>query len=338
MITNWIYNGIATKDIVISSSISLSRNFSDYLFVDKMSIEEARNLVDTVYCMFYSKGIEDQFTLIKLWECSENKLQALLAENIITEKLLKRKEKAAVIISADSSLRIIINEEDHIRISCRLEEMNLQKAYDYVNRIDDLIEESMTYSFSESLGYLTSSIDNVGTGLKVEVLMHLPVIEIQNAIQDLTKQLNSHKFGIDGVYKDGSNVLGHMYNISNKITLGMSELEIIKQIEDVVSDITKEENRLREKFIEEFDYELEDRIMRAYGILQNARILRENEILNLLSYLRLGVEVNLLDLNIKDLDRLVSFTKDSIIQYRYQNMLSESELNLIRANIAKKVL
>ena len=338
MINNWVYSGITADKIVISSSLSLSRNFSDYVFVDKMSISEARSLVDTVYYTFYSKHIEDQFTLIKLWECSESKLKVLLDEEIINEKLLKRKEKAAVIVNEDSNLAIIINEEDHIRISCKSKQMNLEESYKYINRIDNLIEENMTYSFSETLGYLTSSVSNVGTGLKVEVLMHLPIIVLQDTMGDLKGQLNKLKINIDGAYKKGSDVLGHMYTISNKATLGVSEIEIIKYINDIVINIADEENNLRQTFMENFEYELEDRVMRSYGVLKNAKILRENEILNLLSYVRMGAEVNLLNLDIETLDRLITFTKDSVIQYKYQNMLSESELKLIRANIVKKIL
>lgn len=338
MISNYTFSDVSVKDMVIASSVSVCRNFIDHLFVDKMKTEEARALVDTVFCVICSKDLDEEFTVIKLWECSDNELKIFLDRHIINEKLLKRKDKAGIIINKDRTLSIIINEEDHIRIKCKVKGLNLRDAYEYINKIDNFIEEDMTYSFSETLGYLTSSISNVGTGLKADVTMHLPVMSLSGEISNITNGLNKVGMNIESLYKEGTKVLGNIYIISNQITLGVKEMEIINNIQGMVENIAKEENKFREVFNEKYKYELEDRALRSYGILKNAKILREKEILELLSYVRLGAETELLDLDENELDLLVEETRNSTIQSNSKKELNDIELDLIRADIVKQVL
>lgn len=338
VISNWIASSADVKDMVIESSVSLSRNFNNYLFVDKMNTEDARNLVDTILCILCSKDIDEEFTIIKLWECSDYRLKALLDRNIITEKLLKRKDKSAVIINKRKTLSININEEDHIRIQCNVKELSLMDIYEYANKIDNYIEEDMTYSFSEELGYLTSSISNVGTGLKATVILHLPAISLSEEIPSVTKELNSAGMNVESFYREGAKDKGNIYAISNEVTLGIGEEEIIKSLEKIVSYVSDEENKFRDAFSKKYKYELEDRVFRAYGILKNAKLLREKEMFDLLSYVRLGSEISLLNLNKSELDMLLIETRDSVIQNNYERKLNDTELNLVRASIVKQVL
>jgi len=337
MISNWISRTASAKDMVIESSVSLSRNFDDYAFVDKMKVEDARTLVDTILCILCSKELDEELSIIKLWECSDSRLNLLVDKGVITEKSVLRKEKSAIIFNKDRTLFININEEDHIRIQFTMKELNLEKAYKYVNLIDDYIEEDLAYSFSEPFGYLTSSISNVGTGLKATVIMHLPVMSLSEEISNTIEKLKNRGTIVESLCKEDK-YRGNIYKISNQITLGFTEIEIINNLEDLVIQVANEENEARESFYKKYKYELEDRVFRSYGILKNEKNLKEKEAFDLLSYVRLGSEISLLDLNMRELDMILRETKNSIIQNNYEKQLSNTELDLVRANIVKQVL
>lgn len=338
MINNKIYKDVDVNDMILGRNVSVSRNFKDYLFVDKMSVDEARALVDTIFCVIASKNINEEFTVIKLWECSEDALKVYFDKNILNEKLLKRKEKAAIIINEDETLIIIINEEDHLKIKYSKKGLSIREQFEYINIIDNSIEEDMTYSFSETLGYLTSSVSNVGTGLRASVNIHLPVMSLGEEIQNITNGLNKVGMNIEGIYKEGTRAIGSIYTISNQITLGVREVEIINNLEGIVENIAHEENKFREVFSEKYKYELEDRIFRSYGILKNAKLLRDKEVLNLLSYVRLGAEIGLLDLDKDKLDYLLIETRNSVLQSKYENQLDNIGLDLYRAEVCKAII
>lgn len=338
MISNFISRTADVRDMVIESSVSLSRNFSDYLFVDKMNVEDARSLVDTILCVLCSKDLDEELTIIKLWECSDSRLNILLDKNIVSSKAITRKDKSAVIFNKDKTLFININEEDHIRIQFNMNDFNLAEAYKYVNVIDNYIEEDLSYSFSQQFGYLTSSISNVGTGLKASVIMHLPAISLSEEIPTITTKLKEQGAIVEGIFEDDKKSKGNIYKISNQATIGLEEMEIISKLEGIVREVSNEENKFRETFCEKYKYELEDRVFRSYGILKNAKLLKEKEVFDLLSYVRLGSEISLLDLNTRELDRILIEIKNSIIQTNYEKQLSDTELDLVRASIVKQVL
>ncbi len=338
MISNLISRVADVQDMVIESSVSLSRNFTNYLFVDKMNIEDARTLVDTVLCVLCSKNLDEELTIIKLWECSDSRLNILLDKNIVSSKAIERKEKSAVIFNKDKTLFININEEDHIRIQFNMSKLNLVQAYKYVDMIDNYIEEDLTYSFSQPFGYLTSSISNVGTGLKASVIIHLPVISLSEEITTIITKLKEQGVNVEGIFEENNKSKGNIYKISNQATIGLGEIEIINKLEDIVREISDEENKFRRTFCEKYKYELEDRVFRAYGILKNAKLLKEKEVYDLLSYVRLGSEISLLDLNTRELDRLLTEIKNSVIQTNYEKQLSNTEFDLVRASIVKQVL
>lgn len=335
---NWIDSQVSPQDIIISSSISLCRNFKKNRFTDKMKCEEAKENVDMIFKILCDKSQDEEFKLIKLWE-EENKCSETYRDkHIISEELLKRKDRGAFIVNKNETLSIMINEEDNVRIQCTVDGLNLHGIYKYINKFDDYIEEDIAYAFHGDYGYLSASPSNVGTGMKATVAMHLPALTISQEIPNILNGLNRVGMTINGMYGEKLKSDGNMYHISNQITLGVKEDEIIENLKGVVFNIASEEKKYREIFLAEHKYEVEDKIFRSYGILKNAKMLKSKETLELLSYIRFGAELGLLDIDKKTLNNILINSRTSLVMKNLKSESSSVEQNLERANIVKDLL
>ena len=211
--------------------------------------------------------------------------------------------------------------------------MNLKEVYEVANKIDDLIEEDITYSFHEDFGYLTATPSKVGTGMKASVILHLPALSMSEEITNISKGLSQLGMAINQVYADGN-----IYEVSNRISLGITEDEIINNLEGVVENIIQEEIKFRDIVINKCKYEVEDKIFRAYGILKNAKLMSYKELVELLSYVRLGVEMYVLDLNKDVLNKLLVYTNDDAIQNKLGRSLTNKEKKAERAILIQELL
>ena len=335
---NWIDSQVSPQDIIINSSINLCRNFKKNKFTDKMKCEEARENVDIVFKILCDKAQDEEFKLIKLWEDENKSSKTYRDKHIISEELLKRKDRGAFIVNKNETLSVMINEEDNIRIQCIVDGLNLHDIYKYINKFDDYIEEDIAYAFHGDYGYLSASPSNIGTGMKATVAMHLPALTISQEIPNILNGLNRVGMTINGMYGERLKSDGNMYHISNQITLGVKEDEIIENLKGVVFNIASEEKKYREIFLAEHKYEVEDKIFRSYGILKNAKILKSKETLELLSYIRFGVELGLLDIDKKILNNILISSRTSLVMKNLQSGASSIEQNLERANIVKELL
>ncbi|MBD7912676.1 MULTISPECIES: protein arginine kinase [Clostridium] len=334
---NWIDSEVAAEDVVISSKVCLIRNFYNSLFTDKMKTEEARENVDRLYEILLDK-IDEEMTLVRSWEHNIDFLKVYLEKHLISEGLVKRRDRSAFIINKDETLSIMINEEDNLRIQCITDGLDLTNAYNYVNKIDDYIEEVIGYAFDENFGYLTASPSNVGTGLKASVMVHLPALSISEEISNIFNGLNKVGMNIEGLYLESSKAWGNIYQISNQVTLGVRELEVIDNLEGIVNNIINEEKKFREVVDDKYKNELEDKIYRAYGVMKYAKLIKPKEVLDLLSYLRLGTEMGLLHIDKKVLNKLLIDTRTSMIQRSLPKGTDTMEQDIYRANIIKERL
>ena len=207
----------------------------------------------------------------------------------------------------------------------------MKKSYKFANMADDIIEEHYSYAFHPKYGYLTTDLNNVGTGLKASVIVHLPAMTMKKEIKKLTQDLEDEGVSIEAVYKDKKGEYGNLYEISSKKTLGISEEEILNALEKVIFNIVIEERKQREILQIQYKYEVEDKIFRAYGILKEARILSSTEALELLSNVMFGVEMSLIDINKDLLYRLIIESRDSVIKERFGGVLSKKEIEIERA-------
>ena len=330
---NWIYSKAQNDDLILCSKLSLARNLEGVLFTDKLEVEDAKKNVDKLSNVIFNKLNDEELKIIKFWDNQIDYIKSYEAKLLVTKELVKRKVRAALIINKEETISIMINEVDHLNIQCTTEGMNLKEVYEVANKIDDLIEEDISYSFHEDFGYLTATPSKVGTGMKASVILHLPALSMSEEITNISKGLSQLGMAINPVYADGN-----IYEVSNRISLGVTEDEIINNLEGVVENIIQEEIKFRDIVVNKCKDEVEDKIFRAYGILKNAKLMSYKELVELLSYVRLGVEMYVLDLNKDVLNKLLVYTNDEAIQNKLGKSLTNKERKAERAILIQELL
>ncbi len=285
------------KNIVITSRIRLARNLKNYKFPAKMTHDEANSIISSTYDVINSKGLN--FNLFYMKNLSDLDKNVLIEKHLISPALAENKNEGAFLLSPDKKVSIMLNEEDHIRIQTINEGMCLKECWDTSNKIDDILEEKLEYAFDHDLGYITSCPTNIGTGMRASVMLHLPALSIANQIDRLLYGVSQLGVAVRGVYGEGTKSMGYLYQVSNQGTLGASEDTLIEKITQIVMQIVEKEREIRAQLLKNNAEELEDEIYRAYGILTNARSMTADEAMKLLSYLKLGKEVGLIE-KVKD--------------------------------------
>jgi len=244
-----------------------------------------------------------------------------------------------VAIDGREKFSLMINEEDHLRIQVMHSGLDLDGAWGRVNDIDDLVEQKVTYAFHERLGYLTACPTNVGTGMRVSVMLHLPALVITRQIDRVFRSLQKISLAVRGLYGEGSQAMGDFYQISNQITLGRSEYDLIKQVAEVVPKIIDYERRARDFLIQESHENLHDRVSRAYGILRTAQTISSEETMHLLSSVRMGVNLGLIeDLEIPTVNELFIQTQPAHLQKLSGAQLDTADRNIERARFLRRHL
>jgi protein arginine kinase len=340
MMKNWLEAKSENDDVVISSRIRLARNLKDIPFPNRLSENDAKDIVKKVEDAFYSVPyMEEQYKTVYLWQSDDISNMAHLEKHLISKKLISNKNEAAFILGKDETVSIMLNEEDHIRLQSITGGLNLKEAYEYTNKLDDLLEEKLDYAFDEKLGYLTSCPTNLGTGLRASVMIHLPALTINKEIAGLLKGLTQVGMTIRGLFGEGSQGDGNIYQISNQVTLGLSEEEILTNLTGVINQIINQERLTRDNILNKKKYELEDKIFRSAGILKSAIILTSREALNLLSNVRLGVEMGIIkDVDKTILNKLLVDIQPATIQKNSKEMLTDKQRDLKRAELVKDSL
>ena len=307
------------NSIVISTRIRLARNFKKYPFVSRMSADQAKEIVSTVSesIINANESFKNDF---EFYGTPELKIKGgtLLEKHLVSPELLKDNREHAAVISKSEDISVMINEEDHIRIQVIKSGYNLDEAYKTANLIDDLIEEKSEYAFTEKYGYTTSCPTNMGTGLRASVMLHLPAICLAGKMNELISTVNRLGIAVRGIYGEGTEAKGHLFQFSNQITLGMSEDEILRKLKNIIEQIARQEVDIRYKLKSD---KLTDKICRSYGILKNSYLISYNEFMDLWSNVLLGHDMNIISVNRDELIGLIS-------KCAPYNLLSDSKQNL----------
>ncbi|KYH28783.1 MULTISPECIES: protein arginine kinase [Clostridium] len=337
---SWIETQTENEDVVLSSRIRLARNLKNAPFPNKLNEEQGKDIVKNVEDAFYSSPYtEEKFKTIYLWQNDDVTNQSYFERHLISERLISNKKEAAFIVDEDETVSIMINEEDHLRLQAITGGLNLKEAFNYINKLDDLLEERLEYAFNEKLGYLTSCPTNLGTGLRASVMLHLPALTANNEIVGLLNALTQVGMTIRGLYGEGSRGEGNLYQISNQTTLGLSEEEILTNLAGVINQVINRENLARERILSKNRYEIEDKIFRSVGILKSAVMLSSKECLNLLSNVRLGVEMGIIkDIDKNTLNKLLVDIQPASLQKATRQKLFDKQRDLNRAILVKERL
>ena len=332
----------ATDHIVISSRIRLARNFDGVLFTnrnDMSSLEKVNSFSRSLL-----KPLKDvdghQYSNINLEQLSERDRAILVEKHLMSPALEEKLPYRNLVVSDDASIVIMVNEEDHLRIQSMVSGLRLEEAYERILKIDKTIEDKYPYAFDERFGYLTACPTNVGTGLRASVMLHLPALTISGKITRLIRSIIQLGYSVRGLYGEGSEALGNIYQISNQRTMGTSEEDTIEQLTKIVEGIIAEERKSRQLLLHNDKEGLEDVLWRSYGVLQNARRVNGKEALTKLSDIQLGVDLNILPQWGKDsFNELIAITRPNFLsKYAGNDNLTDIERDSYRAKVIRQKL
>jgi len=339
-ISSWMSQDGPESDIVLSSRIRLARNFRDHYFPTISSPEQAKEIITEVTEIFNKiKKDHDYIDLVKMDDIQPLQKRVLVEKHLISPNLADESSHGAVILTEDEDVSIMINEEDHIRIQCLFPGLQLNGALEKANAIDDLIEEHIHYAFNEKFGYLTSCPTNVGTGLRASVMVHLPGLILTQQMNRIIPAINQLGLVVRGIYGEGSEALGNIFQISNQMTLGKTEEDIVADLTSVVQQIIAQERSAREALIKTSNIQLEDRVYRSYGVLANSRIIESKEAARCLSDVRLGIDTGYIKSVSKSiLNELMIITQPGFLQQYAGGPLRPHERDIRRASLIRERL
>ncbi len=340
-ISPWMKHQGSESEIVLSTRIRFARNLQDYSFPIVSSIEEANLVVKQVKEHFEGRKYDQfgPFELLEMDDMKPNEKRVLVEKHLVSPQLADEAKKGAVLLSADESISIMINEEDHLRIQCLFPGFQINEGLVLANGIDDWIEEKLTYAFDEKKGFLTSCPTNIGTGLRASVMMHLPALVLTKQLNKILPAINQLGLVVRGIYGEGSEALGNLFQISNQITLGKSEEDIVEDLRGVVFQLIHQEKAAREMLIQSSKLHLEDRLNRSYGILAYARTMDSKEASQRLSDVRLGIDLNIIQgVSASILNELMILTQPGFLQQYAGEILSTEQRDERRAAIIRERL
>ena len=338
-IGEWLRGSGPESDIVMSSRIRLARNLAEFPFISKANEEDRAQIERTLRERVLRIQDSEELRYVDVAELEVIDRQFLVERQLISREHADSQGARGVAIDKREQVSLMINEEDHLRIQVMHSGLDLQAAWDHINRIDNLIEEQVTYAFHDSLGYLTACPTNVGSGVRVSVMLHLPALVLTRQIEKVFRSLQKISLAVRGLYGEGSQAMGDFYQISNQITLGRSETELVEQVGDVVPVLIEYERRAREFLIRESQQNVHDQVSRAYGILRNAQTISSEETMHLLSKVRMGVNLGLIeDLEIPALNELFIQTQPAHLQKLRGVELDTADRNIERARYLRRHL
>ncbi len=288
------YNDIGEKNhIVLSTRIRLARNLRGIPFPGKMTADQAKKVIELVETALDQMNYI--FTKYDMATLSQNEKQKLVEARYISPNLAASKLPSCAYISEDETVSIMVNEEDHLRLQCICAGFEAKKAYELINKVDTYLSERLDYSVHEKYGHLTSCLTNVGTGIRISYMMHLPAIVMCKAGDAVFSAIGKLGATVRGMYGEGTKSAGYIFQVSNQITLGKDEQEIISAISETASSVISKEEELRGRIYEQQGLVLEDKIMRSLGLLKSARMMQSKEMMSLLSDVRLGISLGIID-------------------------------------------
>lgn len=340
-ISPWMREDGPDNDIVLSSRIRLARNFSDVTFplaAETEELEEVLQLFQQEYAHQSFQGYQD-LEFISMPDLTSIEKRVLVEKHLVSPYLAKYTDAAAVVISKNEQVSVMVNEEDHLRIQLYFPGLQLDHALKKAFEFDDWLEEKIDYAFDESRGYLTSCPTNVGTGMRASVMMHLPSLALTRQMSRLIPAINQLGLVVRGIYGEGSEADGNVFQISNQITLGKSEEDIVEDLQSVVKQLIDQERHAREQLMDRAGKRLEDRIYRSYGVLKYSRIIESKEAASCLSNVRLGIDLGIIDQVSRNiLNELMTLTQAGFLQQYAGKNLTAGERDVLRASLIRERL
>lgn len=338
----WYDDPKVDQDIIISSRVRLARNLKKYPFPNKLKASESKEMIKEVKESILSERtpLSKEFKYVDMKDLSGVEKQAMMEQHIISPLMAENKGVCGALIKTDETVSILLNEEDHIRIQTIFPGEDIDEAYTLAEKIDNLIEESVEYAFDEDYGYLTACPTNVGTGLRASYMMHLPALEQSGQIRNVIQAISKFGVTVRGTYGEGTEAMGAVYQVSNQVTLGRSEEEIINNLKKVSNLIIEQEKRMRDKMLAETKDDFIDRVYRSFGILTCAHKISKKEAMGYLSNIREGLLAGVLDIPApkRSIYSIMMNIQPGILQRHEGKELSSLTRDVIRAKYIREQL
>lgn len=319
------------SEVIVSSRIRLARNLNGHAFPHMQSLSESDDIIEEVFRAYRKIG---QFQYYKLKNLSYNQANLFLEENLISKDLVKASMRAGLVLSDDHTVSVMIGEEDTLRMQCVVEGMGVEKAYDIISDIDAESSKYLSYAYTSELGYLTTCPSNVGTGIRASVMMFLPALTMEGSMQEVIDAVSKIGVTIRGAGGESSKAFGYLYQVSNQVTLGKTEKDIIALVERTVNKIYELEQASRKKMLQKNNDVLIDECYRAYGILTNSYKLTTEEYFMLSAKVKLGEVLGVMKLKNADILKSLDINvKDYHILDKFGKNLNSDEKDILRAQL-----
>ena len=333
----WLRGAGPMHDVVISSRIRLARNLAGMPFLSRCAESQQRELEQRLRDEVLAAGIARGMFYVDIGEIGELNRQMLVERHLISRQHADATHPRGAAVSADETIAIMINEEDHLRIQVLRSGLRLGEAVEDINRIDDQLEERMAFAFHRRYGYLTACPTNVGTGLRISVMLHLPALKMTGAIEKAFRAARDMRLAIRGLYGEGTEATGDFFQVSNQTTLGKSEQQIVAEFDkQMIPKFIEYERRAREALSRQRGTAIDDKIHRAAATLRAARVISSDETMYLLSLVRLGVNLNRLqDVAISTINELFLLTQPAHLQKMLNREMSPEERAETRAEFIR---
>lgn len=339
--SEWLRGEGCDVDVVVSSRVRLARNLAGFPFLSKARREDRRQILDLAQRTILQGGLAPEMMWVDLNDVSALERSVLVERHLISKQHAKGEEPRAVAVSSpDERLSIMINEEDHLRLQVIRGGLAIGEAFEHVNDVDDKVEGSVDYAYSARFGYLTACPTNVGTGIRVSVMLHLPGLKLTGEIEKVRRAAKGMSLAVRGFYGEGSEAVGDFYQLSNQTTLGKGEREILQDFsQNIVPKVIEYERLARRSMLDKRKVVLEDRVHRALGTLRHARLLKSEEAMELLSYVRLGVVLGVTgDLSLAGVNELMLLTQPAHLQKLVKAELDQPARRIERATLVRQKL
>lgn len=330
---SWYLENGKDSDVVISTRIRFARNLSGMQFTNRATDEELEEILKKVK----NAEIDKDLHFIKLEDLDELMQNSLVEKHIISGDLLKKKY-AGILLNDAEDVSIMINEEDHLRIQVMKAGFELENSLKDAINIDEKIASKLDYAYDEKYGFLTACPTNIGTGLRASVMLHLPALRITGRIEKVLEVINKVNLNVRGIYGEGTEAIGDLYQISNKVSLGVTEEEIIENLGAIVKKVIEQERKARE-FLKNNAGDIEDKIYRKFGNLVYAKKMSHSECAKLISIVRMGINMGIItEIDNQKINEINIISKVATLQKYLKKNLDANERDIERAKLIKQII
>jgi protein arginine kinase len=333
----WLRGEGPLHEIVISTRVRLARNIAGFHFLSRADPEMRSEIADTIQAAVRKADVLHGFVHVDVDQLDELERNLLVERQLISRQQAEGSGARKAAFDPTEATSLMINEEDHLRIQVMRSGLQLEEAWEQINTIDDALEAQLEYAFHPQFGYLTACPTNIGTGIRVSVMLHLPALRLTNELEKVGQAAKDMKLAVRGLFGEGTEALGDFFQISNQITLGREETDIIGDFRHlVIPKIVEYEQAARAGLVEKRAYALDDKLFRAMGMLQSARLMSSNEAMQYLSHVRMGLHVGRIKtINLQTINELFMQTQPAHLQFLQGERLSGEQRSIARAALIR---